>query len=169
MTSHLNYLNVVHLLNVVTHFETLFHAVVIFVSGSYHRYFVTIRAEVILNLTHPSFFIFYWRCSTKLNYDWLSHSCLRLYTSLNVTYTLPLFSRCTVLEQIEEVCIPKNLHGLQSVIFKHIVASVILLKHSYRDSVFVIMSLSILILLFWLIFYLLAKGKRRRRHRILKR
>ena len=168
VASHLNNLNTVHLLNVVAHLKALFHAVVCFVAGSYHSYLVAVGAKVIFNLFHTRLIIPNWRIGSEFYYDWLPYACFWFYTSLDVSNALPLLAWSSILEKIEKVCISQNLHRLKPIVFEHVVPSVVLLQHPYRDSVLVIMSLRILIFLFFLIFHFFTQRKGRRRNCILE-
>ena len=168
VASHLNNLNTVHLLNVVAHLKALFHAVVCFVAGSYHSYLVAVGAKVIFNLFNTRLIIPNWRIGSEFYYDWLPYACFWFYTSLNVTNALPLLTWSSILEKIEKICISQNLHRLKPIVFEHVVPSVVLLQHPYRDSVLVIMSLRILIFLFFLIFHFFTQRKGWRRNCILE-
>lgn len=72
MAPHFDYLNTVHLLYVVAHFEALFHTVIRFITRSYHSNFITIRTEVVLNLAQACLFISHWHSSSEFNDNWFA-------------------------------------------------------------------------------------------------
>ncbi len=93
LTLHLQNFYIMHLLNKVTHLQTLLDTVAIIVTSLYQFYIFTNCTEIVFNRSEnvSLAMVLRHRC-IKLNYNWLAHSTSTFYTCLDVANALKIVS-----------------------------------------------------------------------------
>ena len=156
-TSHFQNLKVVYLLSVVTHLQTLLHAVTFIVTWAKHRNLISIRSEVILDLSLVLFWWLNWRICFKVYYYWLAYTSLRPQTRLNISNFFPKLSRSCPWKYAKKLIVFKNLQWLSRIFFENnIVAYVLLFEQSHCDNILEVVTLDVFLFLFLIWLYVLV-------------